>query len=1276
LSYSQNPDFIFEIQTTSSNESFTIPTFPNQPAPGYDYDVSWGDGNSNFGQGGDITHTYATAGNYTINISGLFPRIYFNYNADRNKIKWIHNWGTQQWTSFAKAFNGCTNLQGAYEDVPDLSNCSSTSEMFRSCPNFNSYVENWDVSNITNMGFMFNSAVSFNQNLEYWDVSNVTDMTGIFSLVNLSTTNYDNMLIAWNALSLQNNVTFDGGYSIYCNGASARSNMITNRGWTITDGGAEPGCIIMPDCTTSSTPPNGATNVSTVTNFSWNSVQNATSYIIKIGTTSGGNELLDNYSVSTNSLDYSVVIDDGGLPCGTTIYWNIFPYNEGEGNLSCIEQSFTTESAMAFAGPDQSLCQGEVVELNGDGGGSCIWSPTTGLSTPNECSTIASPSITTTYTLTVFDINGCSGTDEVTVTVNNFPDVNASSTDETANDANNGTATCNPSGGPSPYTYMWSNGETTQSISDLAPGEYTIMISDANGCGNEEVVTVAEYTCPTIIPNAIATDESSNSGMNGTATCNPTGGSPSYTYVWSNMSTSQTITGLSPGSYTVTVTDASNCTAEQSVSVSEFECPELTILSTLSDASGSGNCDGFITIDDVLNGNAPYTYSWSNGATTQTIDNLCAESYSVSLTDNSNCSIWQLFVIGEPNILLANASSTDETSFNAQDGTATCSPTGGVAPYSYYWSNGETTQSVSGLAPGTYTIEVTDIEGNVASESFDIQSFICPNLTIQSILENAQCFESCDGYIEITNIIGGVAPFTYSWSNGQTGAFATDLCSDSYSVTVVDSKNCTAVSSVFEIIEPLELLPNASSTDETANNANNGTATCLPSGGNSPYAYAWSNGETTQSISGLSPDSYTVSVTDAQGCITIGTVSIAQFGCASLEINLTQVNIDCFGNCNGSLDIINIENGNAPYTYMWSNDADSKTLSNLCPGNYNVTVIDNSNCSIFGSFSIIEPSQLNSSIAITHESGVGESDGTANASTSGGVSTYSYLWSNGMTTQSISGLAPGVYTLQTTDSNGCVVSDTITINAHDCPSLVINNDNTNVSCNGECDGIISISSVDAATNPISYLWSNGATTASLTNVCAGEYSVEIIDANNCNITASFIIEQPDEINITLDDKGNISPTGLGYISISPLDDNYNFLWQGPMGFSSTNEDIEDLAHPGCYELFITSSLTECVIDTSFCIDEVTSTKINNSDANRVSIYPNPSSGQFSISLNNSPLVESIIEIYNISGAKTYKSFHKIKQERIDIDTPLQPGLYLIKIQYSKEEFSYKKLIIN
>ncbi|AUP78547.1 BspA family leucine-rich repeat surface protein [Flavivirga eckloniae] len=291
----ENPEFITTWKTTEANESILIPIFFGVDNNGeteevYNYSVDWGDGSTDTNQTGSATHSYATAGTYTVSITGDFPRIYFpsdELGRFRLKIQSVENWGSQVWTSMNSAFSRCENLVVNAVDTPnlfkvtdmasmffgaknfnqdisrwnvsnvtdmssmfsgainfnqdlstwDVSRVTTMVSMFKNATNFNQDLSKWDVSNVTGMGNMFRNAMNFKQDLSKWDVSKVTDMEDMFANVTLSTKHYDTLLDVWSKLTLQKGVKFSGINSTYCHGETARQKLINDFGWTITDGG-------------------------------------------------------------------------------------------------------------------------------------------------------------------------------------------------------------------------------------------------------------------------------------------------------------------------------------------------------------------------------------------------------------------------------------------------------------------------------------------------------------------------------------------------------------------------------------------------------------------------------------------------------------------------------------------------------------------------------------------------------------------------------------------------------------------------------------------------------------------------------------------------------------------------------------------------------------------------------------------------------------------------------------------------------------------------------
>jgi hypothetical protein len=547
-----------------------------------------------------------------------------------------------------------------------------------------------------------------------------------------------------------------------------------------------------------------------------------------------------------------------------------------------------------------------------------------------------------------------------------------------------GTATADVMGGLEPYSYLWSNGGTTSTISNLTAGTYSVTVTDANSSTATGNVVI---TSPSpIIVNAESTDESFFNGHDGTASSFPTGGTSPYTYLWSNGSNQSMISGLAPGVYTVTVTDQSDCTSSQSVTVNAFGCPEITLESSIHNVSCFGLCDGSITIVHVFGGSAPFNYDWGPlGETTASVSDLCVGNYSVTITDNNGCIVIGSFEITQPEILLANAGSTNETISGQNDGTAWAAPSGGTVPYLYHWSTGSMDSLIINLSPGSYTVTITDNNLCTATGTVVVDSAAC---TLIPQIVNNLCFQNCEGSIEIT-LLNAVSPVSYIWSNGSSESSIDSLCASSYSVTATDALGCI-VSATYTVTEPPQLSANAASSNQSAPGFNDGAAWAVPSGGTPPYFYNWNNGSTDSLITNLSIGLYTVTVTDDHGCADVQSVLVEGFPCSGI-IESGQSNITCFDDCDGSAGVAVI-GGIGPTTYLWNTGDTTSYLENLCPGTYSITINDEGqNCMSLQVFEITQPDEL--IVNIDQVVNITDStSGSISVTAQGGILPYTFLW--------------------------------------------------------------------------------------------------------------------------------------------------------------------------------------------------------------------------------------------------------------------------------------------
>jgi hypothetical protein len=587
--------------------------------------------------------------------------------------------------------------------------------------------------------------------------------------------------------------------------------------------------------------------------------------------------------------------------------------------------------------------------------------------------------------------------------------------------------------------------------------------------------------------------------MQGTASTSATGGTAPYTYLWSNGETTASISGLTAGTYTVTVTDLNGCTANCMVTVQEPGC-NLSATATGTDVSCNGGNNG--TAIATATGNlVPVTYLWSNGSTTASITGLTAGTYTVTVTETPTCTAVASYTVTEPTLLDAACTKTDATTIGGSQGTASVIATGGTAPYTYLWSNGETTASISGLTAGTYTVTVTDLNGCTANCMVTVQEPGC-NLSATATGTDVSCNGGNNGTATAT-ATGNLVPVTYLWSNGSTTASITGLTAGTYTVTVTETPTCTAVAS-YTVTEPTLLDAACSKTNATTIGGNQGTASVIATGGTAPYTYLWSNGETTASISGLTAGTYTVTVTDLNGCTANCMVTVQEPGC-NLSATATGTDVSCNGGNNGTATAT--ATGNlVPVTYLWSNGSTTASITGLTAGTYTVTVTETPTCTAVASYTVTEPLVMDAACSKTNATTIGGNQGTASVIATGGTAPYTYLWSNGETTASISGLTAGTYTVTVTDLNGCTANCMVTVQEPGC-NLSATATGTDVSCNGGNNGT-AIATATGNLVPVTYLWSNGSTTASITGLTAGTYTVTVTETPTCTAVASYTVTEP------------------------------------------------------------------------------------------------------------------------------------------------------------------------
>lgn len=802
-----------------------------------------------------------------------------------------------------------------------------------------------------------------------------------------------------------------------------------------------------------------------------------------------------------------------------------------------------------------------------------------------------------TYTVTVIDDNGCIQTGTATVTQPSKLYNIISSTNVTTQGGNDGSATVNTFGGTPTYNYLWSNGSTNQTANNLFAGIYSVTVTDFNNCTAVDSVTILQPPCPNLIVNLNLNHVSCAGSATGSAIAMPSFGLPPYSFLWSNGGTSSSISNLPAGNYWVQVTDNRNCVTLKTFTITAPS--PLSIGLSPNNITCFGYKNGTIELT-VLGGTFPYLFNWSNGSTSEDLIGLDIGNYSVLVTDAKGCQLSANTNITEPSLLNVSSTKNDVSCFGLSDGSIDVTVSGGMSPYNYLWNTGSTTQDLSNLPSGQYSLLITDLNACSASvlhfvkqpDSLIVSAFVTSNYNNYGV----SCFGKTNGSAG-SNTIGGTEPYSYLWSNGSTQDTLISVGAGNYTITVTDINGCADTSSI-TITAPDVLNVTAVVTSNyngkqiSCNGNSDGSGDVNVIGGTPNYSYLWSNGTILDTLTGVGAGIYTVVVTDANNCIDSATITISQpdslTATAIITSNYNGMNISCFNASDGAANVI-VTGGTTLYNYQWSNGANTQSISLLDTGIYTIIVTDANGCKDTSSVQLTQPDSLVINALITsnfngqHISCFGVADGSVSTTTIGGTQAYSYLWSNGSNQSNLNNISAGVYLVTVTDVNGC--SDTASVILTQPDSLIAsavatsNYNGQNVSCYGNNNGSAT-SSAMGGTGAYSYLWNTNATTPSINNLSAGLYFITISDINGCSDTASVFITQPDSLSITAIVQ-NITCNGVDSgsinISVSGGTAPYGFLWSN----AAITEDISGLM-AGNYAIIITD-LNGCTKSENYTI---------------------------------------------------------------------------------------------
>jgi gliding motility-associated-like protein len=758
---------------------------------------------------------------------------------------------------------------------------------------------------------------------------------------------------------------------------------------------------------------------------------------------------------------------------------------------------------------------------------------------PFQNSNVFTNLITGNYTIFVKDFTGsCTSTINVFVPSVNPLTASATTVATACPGVNNGSITVTAGNGGTPYQYSLNGGAPQNSnvFTGLAAGNYTIKVTDANGCSR--TLNVAVTNGPSLLATFNNIDATCAGASNGSIVVNPLNGTAPYQYSLNAgpSQSSNTFPGLASGGYSVTITDFNGCTQTYNTFVSNG----AGIVATT--AIGNTTCatasNGTITVN-VSAGQPPYQYSINGGPlqSSNVFNNLAVGPYTVFIKDGANCTrTLNVSVAAGPGISVS-ATPTGTSCAAASNGSITINASAGIVPYQYSLNGGPVQNSnvFSNLAAANYDITVTDDAGCSKTITVTVGSGTGFNATAASVA--ASCATAANGSITVTPN-GGSSPYQYSLNGGalQNSNVFNNLTPGNYSIDITDGVNCVKTIAATVAAGP-GFNATAATVAATCAVASNGSITLTPSGGNSPYQYSLNGGaqQNSNTFNNLTPGNYNIVITDNAGCIKNITATVAAGPGITATGNPTAPS--CNGASNGSI-AITPASGQGPYQYQLGNGAfqPGNSFTGLAAGGYSITVKDANNCSVTINVTVPQGANLTGSAALLAVGCNGGNNGQATIIPNNGDAPYQYaLGSGGLQGNNIFGnLTAGSYTVAIKDFNNC--NGTVNFTITEPTVLNVSAGSQPVLCNGQSNGVITISG-SGGTWPYQYSINGSAyQPGNSFNVAAGNYTAYVRDANNCIKNTPVTITEPALLQVNANttngtcnggDNGSITITASG-----------------------------------------------------------------------------------------------------------------------------------------------------
>ncbi len=834
-----------------------------------------------------------------------------------------------------------------------------------------------------------------------------------------------------------------------------------------------------------------------------------------------------------------------------------------------------------------------------------------------------------------------------------------------------GSASVSASGGMAPYTYTWMPGSLTGSVqSNLSPGTvYTVTAKDNNSCTGTVTLSVTQ---PVAMTSTFTTQNATCTAANGSATITVSNGTAPYTYTWlPGGGNTSVATNLTSGNYTVWVADANNCSATFTTTINSSTS---VITTSVGIQNASCNAPGSATVFPS-GGNAPYSYTWTPmGGSASVAVGLSIGNYTVNISDNYGCTTFTTLTIGGTGIAIAGIQTQSVSCYGGNNGSATVSVTGGTTPYSYTWTPSVSTSSVANnLSVGSYTVYIQDNANCTATTVVNIAQ---PNdFTVTVNSSSVSCFGGSNGSATV-NVSGATPPYSYTWlPSGGNSNVASSLSAGMYTVIIADANTCTTVATA-SVTQASSLNVSITSTNNCGSNA---TATANVSGGTLPYSYTWSpTGGNAQTANNLSPGSYTVFVSDANGCNASSSFTVSS---TNLSYTITIDSADCYGTSTGSASIL-VQGGSAPYTYTWlPNGGNSNVATNLSAGGYSVIVSDALGCNTTVTLNVLQPNPIvlnvSPSVSVCLNSTI-----SLVASASGGNGNYTYNWNPGGVlnngTLNVSPSATTIYSVFAQDGKGCS-SNVYTVEVYVYPSLSVTG-NTFTVCDNQSIVLTPTIIGVGSGGPYSYTWNTGTTTSSILvtgnyNAQPHQYTVTVSDGCNIPVNAYFTVSViPVPVSsFTADITKGCPPVRVNFMA-NHYNSAYTYSWNFGNGQTAGGYSASTIyTGTGYYNVSLTVSNGLCSSATTY--------------SNYIEVYPYPVADFEANPWVTTEFQPTVSFTSTSQGAVTYNWFfndfgsgaNNTSNVQNPIHTFSQPGTYSVALvvynQYGCRDMVVKTIVV-